>query len=354
MKINDITKTVYKIRDFLDWQKSGKLELSPSFQRRQVWKKTAKSFLIDSIVRNYPIPPILLREKANDLQDLKLKYEVVDGQQRLRTILTYIDPKSFSDFKDKDDAFRVLPYHNAAIANKNFTELPADARNQILDYQLVVHVLPSYAEDSEILEIFSRINSTGMRLNYQELRNADYAGEFKTCVYKLAKEQLARWRTWEILSESQIARMGEVELTSECVMVILTGITAKSQKAIDGVYENYDDRFPVRIEVERRFRQVMDEIDNTLGDKMIGSNFSRIVLFYALFAAFYNDMYGLKSRLAQKKANKVSKAWVEALLAKERKIESGNIPKPVENALTGQTNILPNRQAIFDFLTSTQ
>ena len=58
-------------------------------------------------------------------------------------------------------------------------------------------------------------NATGVRLNAQEWRNAEFYGEFKTMMYELASEQLPRWRGWQIFNEYNIARMEEVELMSE-------------------------------------------------------------------------------------------------------------------------------------------
>lgn len=48
-----VTKTVFKVGDFVSWQKAGQLQLSPKFQRRSVWKKGAKSYLIDTIARRH-------------------------------------------------------------------------------------------------------------------------------------------------------------------------------------------------------------------------------------------------------------------------------------------------------------
>ena len=56
MHTREITKTVYKISDFLAWQKAQLLILSPYFQRRSVWSLGAKSYLLDTVVRGLPIP----------------------------------------------------------------------------------------------------------------------------------------------------------------------------------------------------------------------------------------------------------------------------------------------------------
>jgi hypothetical protein len=87
MKAWNINKTQYKVSDFISWQRSKSLVLSPSFQRRPVWKKSAKSYLMDTIVRGLPIPIIFLRERQTSLEQLEPRREVVDGQQRMRYAL---------------------------------------------------------------------------------------------------------------------------------------------------------------------------------------------------------------------------------------------------------------------------
>jgi hypothetical protein len=93
MQTHQVSKTHYKVCDFVTWAKAGTLILSPSFQRRSVWPTGAKSFLLDTIVRGLPIPIIFLREQKTDLDSLEPKREVVDGQQRIRTVLAFLAPR---------------------------------------------------------------------------------------------------------------------------------------------------------------------------------------------------------------------------------------------------------------------
>src|ERR1700691_5095723 len=96
-------KTIFKVSDFVDWEKAKTLELAQKFQRRVQWRPGAKSFLIDTIVRNFPIPIIFLREKRPDAQSLQLIREVVDGQQRLNTVLSFVIPEFLRTFKKERD-----------------------------------------------------------------------------------------------------------------------------------------------------------------------------------------------------------------------------------------------------------
>ena len=77
----------YSINDFVEWDGQKQLVLNPRFQRRAVWSEKAKSYLIDTIIRGKPIPKIFIRQKLNVTTKTSLR-EVVDGQQRLRTILS--------------------------------------------------------------------------------------------------------------------------------------------------------------------------------------------------------------------------------------------------------------------------
>jgi len=135
-------KTFFTIANFISWQKSKSLELAPKFQRRSVWKVGAKSFLIDTIVRGFPIPIIFLRDKRTDPNTLESMRQVVDGQQRLRTVLSFVSPELLPDFDEARDAFTVKRTHNKELAGKKFSELDPDTKLKILDFQFSVHVLP--------------------------------------------------------------------------------------------------------------------------------------------------------------------------------------------------------------------
>lgn len=349
MKTLDIAKTVYKVSDFLSWQKAGSLVLSPSFQRRPVWESGAKSFLIDTVVRGLPMPIIFLREQKSDLTSFEPKREVVDGQQRIRTLISYIAPSLLKDFNDRD-IFIVKKSHNKELYDKKFVELPTEIQQQILDYEFSVHILPSSTDDREVLEIFARMNATGVKLNEQELRNATYYGEFKTSIYKIASEQLNRWRSWKIFTENNIARMGEVELASEFAMFMLKGLTGKTQSSINKLYKDKDASYLECAEVERRFRAVMDTVDNALGNELKYIPFSKKTLFYTLFAFIYDCQFGVKSRLEKAAPKPISPDVIAKVKLVAKRIEDKTAPEAVLEAATRRTTNIDSRRKLFDYL----
>jgi hypothetical protein len=344
-----IAKTVYKTSDFISWQRSNSLVLSPSFQRRAVWPKAAKSLLIDTVVRGLPMPIIFLRERT-DLQTLEPIREVVDGQQRLRTLLSFIEPKSLKDFEESRDSFLVKRTHNPDIAGLTFHQLEAETRKHILNYDFSVHVLPSDTEDREVLQIFARMNSSGVKLNRQELRNAEFFGEFKTLAYNLAYEQLERWRGWRIFNEEGIARMLEVEETSEFIRFMLGGVQANNQDALDRLYRDNEEDFPSKVEVSRRYRTVMDRIDETVGPQLKSSAFSRRPLFNTLFTFYYDLIYGLESSLAKIKAEALPSEIVEVVSQASEKILHGKLSEELAKVLRGATANKQSRTARLNYL----
>ena len=82
----------YRIADFLDWSKEKKIRLNPEFQQGSIWSSAARIYLIDSILRQLPIPKIYLRTTIDTKTQQSIR-EVVDRRQRLRAIFDFADDK---------------------------------------------------------------------------------------------------------------------------------------------------------------------------------------------------------------------------------------------------------------------
>lgn len=349
--MKNIQKTVFKVSDFLSWQRAGSLVLSPNFQRRPVWPKGAKSFLIDTMVRGIPIPIIFLRQRTQP-KTLEPIREVVDGQQRLRTVISFVEPALLPDFKAERDSFTIDEVHNddVDIAGKRFGQLPPAIRQALLDYDFSVQVLPADTEDRDVLQIFARMNSTGFKLNAQELRNAEFFGAFKELTYKLAYEQLDRWRSWRIFSETDIARMLEVEETSDIAITMLEGVHGKNQQRITLAYGRFDKAFPDGSEVARRFRVVLNSIDDQIGRELPTLEFRRKPLFHTLFTFYYDLVFGIRSPMRRARPKPLRRAVAEAVRTASQRIVSEKIPDDLAKVLRGATNHLPARRRRLAFL----
>lgn len=274
----------YSINDFVEWERQGQLELNPVFQRRAVWSEKAKSFLMDTIVRGKPIPKFFIRQKINVTTRSSIR-EVVDGQQRLRTILAYIK-----------DGFTISRAQNAEFGGKRFSQLPHDAQSQILSYEIAVDLLINLP-DAEVLDIFSRLNSYAVVLNEQEKLNAEFFGEFKILSDSIGRRYNEYWIANTILTSKQILRMAEVNLVADLLIAMMEGLRAK--KRIKGYYRIYENRFDHNIDdLSTRFDATMAVIAMLYPSSLKGSEYNRPFLFYSLFTVVYHCLYGLKGLAA--------------------------------------------------------
>jgi hypothetical protein len=252
---------------------------------------------MDSIVRGKPIPKIFIRQEINP-KTKKTMREVVDGQQRLRTIFSFLQ-----------DGFKISKTHSPDYGGKFYSELPEAIQTGILKYELSVDLLLD-APDKEVLDIFARLNSYSVKLNAQELRNATYFGEFKTLAYTLGLEYTSFWSENRIFTDAQILRMDETELVSDLLIAAFDGI--KSRKAIEAYYKDYDDELKEKNRLGKDFRKTMDTIGALSAGALGESPFRSPVLFYSLYCAVYHHIHGLPKLSVTRKSFKEAqypKVW---------------------------------------------
>ena len=349
--IMNIQKTFYKVADFVTWLRNEQLRLAPEFQRRAVWKSGAKSFLIDTIIKGLPIPIIFLRDKRTNDDSYEPIREIIDGQQRIRTVLSFVCPEYLKDFNPDRDSFTVTKAHNKEIAGKSFNQLDAQIKRQILDYEFDAHILPSRIDDREIIQIFRRMNSTSYTVNKQELRNSEFFGEFKTSIYLIAAEQLQRWRAWRIFTEDNISRMAEVEMSTECVDVIIKGaISGKSPSNLDKLYRDYDENYPSREEVESRFRDVMDTINENFSGTPNDFVFFKKTLFYTFFSFVYYLKYDFAAADSKVKPKAINVNQIANIKLVNERLTARTSPQSVLDATDRRTTNPKERKALFNYL----
>lgn len=164
MKLKEsIASNSIKIIDLYNKIHSGVWDTSPNFQRKLVWKKQHKYAFIDTILSNFPFPEIYIASEKMDVDNLKSQEIVVDGKQRITTIVEYI--QGIGDFT-----------HPKKV--KSFGDLDNQEKKDFLNYFVTVKDLKDLDEEL-IKEIFQRINSTDYALNSNERINASFGdGEF--------------------------------------------------------------------------------------------------------------------------------------------------------------------------------
>jgi len=158
-------------------KKQKYMDLQPFYQRRARWDTKMQSRLIESFLVNIPIPPIILFERDYNF------YEVMDGQQRITAI------HDFYENKLKLTGLKIWPELNG----RTYTELPAKIRAGIdrRSISSIVIIAESSSDDEDALflrqETFERLNTGGVDLSRQEVRNCLYSGEFNKLLFELSR-----------------------------------------------------------------------------------------------------------------------------------------------------------------------
>jgi len=149
----------------------------PDFQRKYVWKSEQQCLFIESVLLNFPLPPLYINK------DKYGKYIVVDGRQRLTTLRRFIK----NDFRLS--GLKAIP----DINGKNFKELVefnGDYQSKIEDKKLLVYLIQPSVPLEMVYDIFNRINTGGTQLERQEIRNCIYIGKATEFLQKLAAKPI--------------------------------------------------------------------------------------------------------------------------------------------------------------------
>jgi hypothetical protein len=198
-----ITPRGMSIQEAYRLYRDDKLVVNRKYQRKLVWTQEEKQSLIDSILNDYPIPLILFAEKTTNGTSF---YEIIDGMQRLNAIFGFVEHEFGSGQKyfDIDQFARAKQAAESGAFEilKEVSLLEAASCADFLDYQLAVTIFPSVS-DSQVTEVFGRINSGGQQLSWQEKRQAGKVNEFSMLVRRLASE-IRGDASREILSLSEM------------------------------------------------------------------------------------------------------------------------------------------------------
>lgn len=164
----------------------GDLDVSPAFQREVAWKGPAQTRFIDSLMKQLPIPSLCF---AYDYKNEK--WQVIDGLQRISSIIRFLSEKPDWVLASLDDIDPRLANRNVKEFSKKGTELNR-LRRRVENATLPITILrcdPSLESHSNYLfMIFHRLNTGGLKLNNQEIRNCIYSGRLNALLRELDQD----------------------------------------------------------------------------------------------------------------------------------------------------------------------
>lgn len=330
---------------FFGEYKKGTLDLEPRYQRYAIWSPGQKCFLIDSLISGAPVPQVFLNIRSKGAgRERHTVYEVVDGQQRLRAILEYMD----DEYALLATTARSYPVSAAYVPHigRTYSQLPPAVQDSIWNYWLPVQELRGWSEE-QIRALFRRLNYVVERLNKQELRHSQYFGEFVEAVEGLAED--AFWDDMQFFTRKDAQRMKDIEFISELFVALIAG-PQEGQRSLDEYYAQYDVEFPNRATEVGRFRQTLASL-TTIGEFLRSSRFVKKGDFYGLFCAVAHLNRG-KKRPTDLTPRIGALKKLERQLAKDPETLSGTAAEYYGTIIEGP-NKKAKRQARIDILLST-
>ena len=184
--------------------RSGNLLVNRKYQIKLIWSVDGKEKLIGSILNGYPIPLILLAERP--LIHGSGKHEIVYGMQRLNAICGFLE--NLFAFNGRYFALNEFSHAKKLADDKvfefeeNSDKLDRKECAALLDYQLAVTIYTAM-DESDITEVFSRINSGGKHLSNQERGQAGVTTSFIELVWHSAKKSVANRLLFKSIEELQ-------------------------------------------------------------------------------------------------------------------------------------------------------
>lgn len=228
-----------KISDLAGMIKRHELILQPEFQRKLVWNPKHKEAFIETILKGFPFPEIYIAQRGIDIENLQAEQVVVDGQQRLSTIMNYLEGATFGK--------KIPP----------FREIGEEAQKAFLSYDVVIRDLKDASEDT-IKEVFRRINQTHFSLSDIEINNAIYDGEYistaKDILDELVKEDIP------IFSDAEISRMADLDYILMMMSTLQGGGYFVGNKATADFITKYDDEYPYADQIKADMLQTFHNI----------------------------------------------------------------------------------------------
>ena len=185
-----VDQQMLSVKYMLELMDQNLIELNPGYQRRRVWKDNKKkSLLIESLMLRIPIPAFYFYENEDG------KYQVIDGQQRLATI---------KEFTDGKFCLTGLEYLGNTHDRRKFKDLDTKSIQRIYRTQIAVNILDARSPKNVIYDIFRRVNTGGVNLNPQEMRNAICRQEVRDFLIKSTRNENYRKATRDRVKDDRL------------------------------------------------------------------------------------------------------------------------------------------------------
>lgn len=328
----------YSVAEVIEMLGRKDLVANKEYQRGSgIWPTGPRSYFIDTVLSGFPFPKIYFFEYL-DRASRKTKRELVDGQQRISSIVSFVDDKF------------ALTSVSKRYAGMRFSDLQPEVQDEFLSYPISVDVIRN-ATRQDILEMFKRMNAYTLPLNDAEKRHSTYQGEFKWMINNFCTDNTEFFAGFNILPSRSLIRMADAELLSEIILTTEEGVVSSSTKKLNELYEKYEDNLDARdffTEVLEEFIRFYSELLADHRDTFL----SKPYVVHSLFCATFHNKYGLPGFQESSGLEPIGKICeskdraLPILLAMAYAHETKDETRYGEyvRACSGGTNRAPNRQ----------
>ena len=223
-------------------------------QRREgVWSKPAKSLLIDSLLRGYPVNPVytIIDEKQ----------AVIDGVQRLSTCYDFISD-GFSLSKNLEPI--VIDGNSYVIAGKKFSKLDDAVKDELLSAQIQVYEITEYT-DKEVREMFRRLNG-GKPLNSVQQLTPDMSDELSDVIFEIISHPFFEKVLTPAQLKSSVDQMIALEILMLSEMSSEYDFVSFNKTGRQKFVQYYNDKVNIgKVEI---IKQALDKLDETFDENV--------------------------------------------------------------------------------------
>lgn len=171
--------------DMLRMFKQGTLEIQPEFQRHVVWKGPAQTRFIDSLIKGLPVPSMCFSHDYSTGQ-----WQVIDGLQRITSIIRFLDDDNWrlSKIDDIDPEIAGKPAREFRDPKSELFKLFSRVQDITIPINVIRCDYKKASHSNFLFTIFHRLNTGGMRLTNQEIRNCIFSGSFNALLIQLSDD----------------------------------------------------------------------------------------------------------------------------------------------------------------------
>ena len=321
--------------------KNGQINLDPPYQRKPAWKTKQRKLLLSSLFNGVPIPSLIFHKYFDNKKKQEI-YDVLDGKQRIETILHFIklhkikgESQLWVEFIDphtnKKDTLFYKDISSKKVHKKytNILEKFWGYELPIIEYEILTDF---FGRNVASKEVFIRINSTGSPLKKHEIRHARYSGKF----FKLGDELEKKYsklfvNRWKILSTGDVERYLLHEFILElCTAIHLNSYSDRRTKLEELLSRHKWTRKDI-LKIKKVFIKIISWISAIFPkDSIMHTRFKNKSDFYSLFIVlvkFLNDGYVSDDGKSNKIAGNFLLGFSKQIQRLEPKIKAFDSPK---------------------------